>query len=51
MLLVNERVRQRCFAKSTLQSLQDGNRDPWFLISAGVDADCVERGHVSAALR
>lgn len=50
MLLVNERVRQRCFAHSTLQPLQDGNREPWFLISAGVHADCVRRGHASAAL-
>jgi hypothetical protein len=50
ILLVNERVRQRCFANSTLQALQDGNRDTWFLISAGVDADCVQRGHASAAL-
>jgi hypothetical protein len=41
VLLVNERVQQRCFANSTLQPLQDGNRDPWFLVSAGVDADCV----------
>lgn len=49
-LLVNERVRQRCFANSTLQPLQDGNRDSWFLISAGVDADCVRRGHSTAAL-
>jgi 4-amino-4-deoxy-L-arabinose transferase-like glycosyltransferase len=50
MLLVNERVRQRCFASSSLQSLQDGNRDRWFLISEGVDADCVRRGHLTAAL-
>jgi 4-amino-4-deoxy-L-arabinose transferase-like glycosyltransferase len=50
MLLVNERVRQRCFANSTLQPLQDGNREPWFLISAGVDADCARRGHAAAAL-
>ena len=50
MLLVNERVRQRCFANSTLQALQDGNREPWFLISAGVAADCVRRGHAAAAL-
>lgn len=50
MLLVNERVRQRCFANSTLQPLQDGNREPWFLISAGVHTDCVRRGHESAAL-
>ncbi len=51
VLLVNERVRQRCFANSTLQPLRDGNRDPWFLVTAGVNADCVQRGHAAAALR
>jgi hypothetical protein len=50
MLLVNGRVRQRCFADSTLQALQDGNREPWFLVRAGVEADCVQRGHSAAAL-
>jgi 4-amino-4-deoxy-L-arabinose transferase-like glycosyltransferase len=51
ILLVNDRVRQRCFANSTLQPLQDGNREAWFLISAGVDPACVQRGHATAALR
>ncbi len=51
VLLINARVQQRCFDNSTLQALRDGNRDPWFLISAGVDTDCVRRGHAAAALR
>ncbi|MEQ9563278.1 MAG: hypothetical protein RLN69_12225 [Woeseiaceae bacterium] len=50
VLLVNEGVRQRCFADSTQQALQDGNREAWFLISAGVDAACVQRGDAAAAL-
>ncbi len=50
VLLINEPVRQRCFAQSTAQSLQDGNGETWYLISAGVDAACVQRGHLEAAL-
>lgn len=50
VLLVNERVRQRCFADSTLQAIEDGNRDRWFLVSKGVAADCVARGNPAAAL-
>ncbi|MGE0115111.1 MAG: ArnT family glycosyltransferase [Steroidobacteraceae bacterium] len=50
MLLVKEPVRQRCFARSTLQPLQDGSDEAWFLVSAGVDPACVQRGHLQAAL-
>ena len=50
VLLVNERVQQRCFADSTVQPLEDGNRDRWFLVSESVAADCVARGNSAAAL-
>jgi 4-amino-4-deoxy-L-arabinose transferase-like glycosyltransferase len=50
VLLVNDRVRQRCFADNTQRALQDGNREAWFLIGAGVDSACVQRGDASAAL-
>lgn len=50
VLLINEPVRQRCFTQSALQPLQDGNGESWYLVSAGVDAGCVQRGHLAAAL-
>ena len=50
VLLVNEKVRQRCFAQGTVQSLQDGNGEAWYLASAGVNPACVQGGRPAAAL-
>lgn len=50
ILLVKEPARLRCFAHSTVRPLLDGNDEAWFLVSAGVDAACVQRGHPQAAL-
>ena len=50
VLLIDEAVRQRCFAHGTLQSLQDGLGATWYLATAGVDAACVQRGRIEAAL-
>lgn len=51
VLLIEESVRQRCFAQRVEQSLQDGNGDAWYLVSGGADAGCVQRGQASRALR
>ncbi len=51
VLLVRDAARQRCFAHSTLQPLQDGNAESWFLVTAGVDPGCVQRGRLGAARR
>ncbi|MGC3980311.1 MAG: glycosyltransferase family 39 protein [Steroidobacteraceae bacterium] len=49
-LLIDEAVRQRCFAQVTGPTMQDGLGQPWFLVAEGAESACVQRGHVDAAL-
>lgn len=49
-LLVDERVRQLCFASATTREVGTANRQQWFLVSGSPDPACVTRGNLRAAL-
>jgi 4-amino-4-deoxy-L-arabinose transferase-like glycosyltransferase len=50
VLLIDQPVRARCFAQTRVQSLTDGNGETYYLVNAGADPACVQRGHLDAAL-
>lgn len=50
-LLVEELVRQRCFAQADAISVGDANDADWFIVSGAADAECAAKGHLTAARR
>jgi len=49
VLLVDETVRQQCFAGAEAQSVATANRLTWSLVTGGADPDCVKKGQLVAA--
>jgi 4-amino-4-deoxy-L-arabinose transferase-like glycosyltransferase len=49
VLLVDETVRQQCFAMAEAQSVDTANRSAWSLVTGGANPDCVKKGQLSAA--
>ena len=51
ILLVDERAQAMCFSKATAQQVGVANRSRWLLVTGQPDAQCIERGRLSAARR
>ena len=49
VLLVDETVRQQCFARAEAQSVDTANRSAWSLVTGAANPDCVKKGQHSAA--
>jgi 4-amino-4-deoxy-L-arabinose transferase-like glycosyltransferase len=50
VLVIEQATLERCFSRAKAQSLQDGNHEIYYLVSADADPGCVQRGHLEAAL-
>jgi 4-amino-4-deoxy-L-arabinose transferase-like glycosyltransferase len=50
-LVVNETIRQLCFAGTSAVSLGSANRTEWYIVRGQPDADCVARGNEAALYR
>ena len=49
MLLVDQLVRELCFAMATTQDVGQANREHWFLVSGSADVGCAPQGNLGAA--
>jgi 4-amino-4-deoxy-L-arabinose transferase-like glycosyltransferase len=50
-LVVNEIIRQQCFAANSAESLGTANRTQWYIVRGQPQADCVARGNEAAIYR
>lgn len=50
MVIVEPAVRDRCFSRAKAQEIRDGNGETYYLVSGVTDPECVQRGHLEAAL-
>lgn len=49
-LMVDQRVREMCFAAANAREIGTANRERWFLVSGEADPVCVAKGNLGAAL-